>query len=148
MSDRITYRLVHSEARRRAIAAINAAPDGYVATLTPPKRSTDQNAKMWAMLTDVSRAKPVIDGRQRVHTRDVWKAIMMNGCGHAVQFETGVDGAPFPIGFSSSNLTKAQMSELIDYIAWFGNEYGVKWSEPEFAERNEINSGSISSRVA
>ena len=43
----------------------------------------------------------------------------MKACGHAVQFEMGLDGEPFPMGFKTSRLTKEQMSELIEFIhAW------------------------------
>jgi len=47
-----------------------------------------------------------------------------------VQFETGLDGAPFPIGYSSSKLTKAQMADLIEFMYAFGAENCVEWSEP------------------
>lgn len=114
---------------QRALAKqlINRAPHGAVATIREAKRSLDQNDKMWAMISDVSRAKP--DGR--MHTPEVWKALFMHACGHAVQFEHGLDGQPFPVGFRSSRLTKSQMSDLIEFIYSYGAEHGVVWSEPE-----------------
>lgn len=55
---------------------------------------------------------------------------MMNACGHAVQFEAGIDGGPpFPVGFRSSRLTKKQMSELVEFIMAYGSKHDVKWSE-------------------
>jgi len=80
---------------------------------------------MWAMLTDVSRAKP----EGRMHTPDTWKALFMQACGHAVHFEMGLSGEPFPVGFRSSRLSKAQMSELIEFILAWGTEKGVPWSD-------------------
>jgi hypothetical protein len=56
-----------------------AGPD-FVVTVSAPKRSTDQNAKLWAMLSDVSRAKP----DDRAHNPETWKALFMNACGRAV----------------------------------------------------------------
>ncbi len=103
---------------------IGAAPWGAVLNIREADRSTDQNAKMWAMLSDVSRAKP--EGRR--HTPDVWKALFMHACGHAVQFEVGLDGHPFPIGFRSSKMSKHQMSELIEFMLHYGAQHGVKWS--------------------
>jgi hypothetical protein len=111
--------------RKRAIEAVVAAPDGHVFTLTEPKRSNDQSAKMWAMLTDISRAEPM--GRK--HTPDDWKAILMNACGWECQFIEGLDGRPFPQGFRSSQLTKGQMSSLIESMFAFGAEHGVAWSD-------------------
>ena len=67
----------------------------------------------------------------RRHTPDDWKAIMMNACGWESQFLEGLDGRPFPQGFRSSQLTKSQMSTLIDYMQAFGDEHGVVWSEPK-----------------
>lgn len=111
--------------RQKAENIVNAAPSGSVMTVKPPTRSLDQNAKMWALLSDVSRACP--QGRRL--TPDVWKAVFLHACGHAVQFEHGLSGEPFPVGFRSSRLSKAQMSELIEFILAWGTENGVEWSD-------------------
>ena len=60
-----------------------------------------------------------------------WKAIAMNACGWECQFCEGLDGRPFPMGFRSSQLTKGQMSALIDWLQAFGDEHQVRWSEPQ-----------------
>jgi hypothetical protein len=104
---------------------IDKAPVNAVVKITPETRTNDQNAKMWAMLSDISRAKP--EGRR--HTPEVWKCLMMHACGHETAFETGLDDRPFPVGFHSSKLTKAQMSDLIEFIAAYGARHNVKWSE-------------------
>jgi hypothetical protein len=104
---------------------IDAAPINAVVRIAPEKRSLDQNSKMWAMLSDISRAKP--EGRQ--HTPEVWKCLFMSACGHEVAFETGLDDRPFPIGFHSSSLTKAQMSNLIEFVYAYGARQNVVWSE-------------------
>lgn len=105
---------------------IDAAPVNAVVNIREARRSLDQNAKLWAMLSDVSHARP--DGRR--HTPDVWKALFMSACGYSVQFETGLDGRPFPLGFASSKLTVAEMRDLIEFIYAYGAEHGVKWTEP------------------
>jgi hypothetical protein len=120
------------EQRALAKRLVDAAPADSVVKIGPAKRSTEQNDKMWAMLSDVSRARP--EGRK--HTPEVWKALFMSACGHAVQFEEGLDGYPFPVGFRSSRLNKAQMSDLIEFIYAYGSQHGVVWSEPvEIPER-------------
>jgi hypothetical protein len=111
--------------RARAKAIIDKAPKGYVAEVKEPKRTLDQNNKLWAMLTDVSVAMPM--GRR--HTPDDWKAIFMNACGWECQFVEGLDGRPFPKGFRSSHLTKSQMGDLINFIQAFGDEHNVRWSD-------------------
>lgn len=113
---------------QRALAKqlIDRAPPNAVVRISEATRSTEQNAKMHAMLSDISRAKP--DGRR--HTPEVWKALMMHACGHAVQFEHGLDGQPFPVGFRSSRLTVSQMRDLIEFIYEYGARHDVQWSEP------------------
>jgi hypothetical protein len=111
---------------------IDRAPVDAVVKVSAPGRTLSQNDKLWALLSDLSRAKP--DGR--MHTPEMWKALTMHACGHAVQFENGLDGQPFPTGFRSSRLTKQQMSDLIEFIYAYGSERGVVWTEP--AQMEEV----------
>jgi hypothetical protein len=115
--------LTNEFSRERFKRIVDKAPAGYVAEVREPKRTLDQNDKMWAMLTDISVAMPL--GRR--HTPDDWKAIFMNA------FVEGLDGRPFPKGFRSSHLTKSQMGDLISFMRAFGDENGVKWSQEEKA---------------
>jgi len=125
----MTQTVILASKREREIAKmlIDRAPWNAVLTIREAKRTTEQNDKMWSMISDISRAKP--DGR--MHTPEVWKALFMHACGHAVQFEHGLDGQPFPVGFRSSRLNKQQMSDLIESIYAYGAEKGVVWTEPE-----------------
>lgn len=118
------------EQRQRDLAKhlIDRAPADAVVNIRAATRSTDQNAKMWAMLSDVARAKP----QGRAHTAEVWKQLFMHACGHAVQFESGLDGQPFPTGFRSSRLNKSQMSDLIEFIHAWGAQNGVLFTNPEW----------------
>lgn len=113
----------HQRALARSL--IDRAPEGAVVNIREATRTTDQNKKMHAMLSDISRAKP----RGLRHTPDIWKAIIMRECGHEVQFCHGLDGQPFPVGFRSSRLSKSQMSDLIEFMYAFGAEHGVVWSD-------------------
>ncbi len=117
--------------RERAKAIINGAPEGYVVTVREPTRNLDQNARMWAMLGDISKAIP--DGRR--HTPEDWKCLFMHACGWEVQFLDGLDGRPFPSGFKSSKMTVRQMADLITFISAYGDEHEVAWSEPHPDER-------------
>jgi hypothetical protein len=123
MTQTVWLRSVHQ--RRLAHQLIDHAPVDAVVKVSAAKRSNDQNAKMWAMISDVSRQKP----EGRLHVPEVWKAIFMAACGHEVQFENGLDNKPFPIGFRSSNLSKTQMADLIEYMYFYGSKHDIKWSE-------------------
>jgi hypothetical protein len=114
-------------ARAKACALIGAAPNMAVVRIAPPNRSTSQNACMWAMLSDVSRAKP----EDRHWTPETWKAAFMHLRGHQVRFAEGLDGSgPFPLGFRSSRLSVAQMADLITCISEYGDRHGVDWTLP------------------
>lgn len=117
--------------RERSIAhqLVERAPHNAVLTIKAATRTLDQNSLLWALLSDVSRAKP--DGR--THTPEVWKNLFMHACGHAVQFELGLNGQPFPTGFRSSRLTKQQMGDLIDFIHSWCAEKGVHLSDERLA---------------
>lgn len=108
-----------------AKSMIDRAPADAVVTIKAATRSLDQNAALWAALSDISRAKP----EGRMHTPEVWKCLFMQACGHAVQFELGLDGRPFPTGFSSSRMTKAEMSDLLDFVFQWGSERGVTFTD-------------------
>lgn len=129
MSSGQTMILGNDFARARAKRLIDLAPSGAVLNIREATRTNEQNSKMWAMLSDVSRSKP----EDRLATPEVWKALFMHACGHAVQFEMGLNGQPFPTGFKSSALNKAQMSDLIELIYSYGAEHGVTWTEPRSA---------------
>lgn len=116
--------------RALAMRMVALAPDRAVLTISEEKRSNDQNAKMWAMLSDISRAKP--EGRKL--PTEKWKALFMDAAGQKVDWEPGLDGnGVVPVGYRSSRLTKAEMSDVIECIYEYGSRHGVLWSEPTIA---------------
>lgn len=123
--------ILHSDRiRRNAMQAIADAPDGYVVTVAEAKRSGEQNNLLWALLTEIAQAKP--EGRQ--WTPETWKCAFMHFLGHQVMFAEGLDGSgPFPLGFRSSQLTKKQMTDLIECIYAYGAEHGVAFSHERVA---------------
>ena len=124
-------KLTSPKARNYAVAQIMAAPDGWIASVKEPTRTLDQNARLWAMLTDLSAQKPM----GIVETPEGWKMLVMHAAGFECQHMQGLDGRPFPVGFRSSRLTVRQMRDLIDWMLSFGAEQGVIWSEPHPDER-------------
>lgn len=118
--------LVSEQVRQNAMTYIAEAYDGWEITVSPPRRTLDQNAKLWSMLSDVANARP--EGRQ--WTPEVWKCAFMHAVGHQVRFAEGLDGSgPFPIGFSSSNLRVSEMSRLIEAIYEYGARHGIVFRE-------------------
>ena len=119
-------RLVGPTQRAYAKSMIDAAADGWIVTIKEPTRSLDQNARLWAMLGDIAKAEPM--GRK--HTPDEWKAIFCQACGWEMAFLPGLSGGFFPIGFRTSRMTVRQMADLITWIMAWGDEQGIRWSEP------------------
>lgn len=122
--------VLHSpEMRTRAINWVTKAPAETRVEFKAPKRSLPQNDRMWAMLTDVASQK---EHAGRKYTPDQWKVLFMHACGRAVQFLLSLDEATFiPWGQSSSDLSKEEMTELIEFIFAWGAEHGVVFQEPE-----------------
>jgi hypothetical protein len=106
---------------------VDAAPQGAIMNIRPATRTNEQNSKMWAMLSDIARAKPL--GREL--TTDKWKALFMDAIGIPADWEPGINGGVVNVGYRSSRLTKEQMSDMIEQMYAFGAEHGVEWSEPD-----------------
>jgi len=112
--------------RASVVSEVQKLPDGFEVILREPTRTDDQNAKMWAMLSDVASAAP--EGRR--WSTEVWKCAFMQYLGHEVKWVQGLDGDPLPVGFRTSRLRKAQMADLITCIYQYGDRHRVIWSEP------------------
>lgn len=120
------YTLINDLVRHHAINAIRSAPQNARVTISEAQRTIDQNAKLWAMLSDVANAKP--EGRN--WAPETWKSAFMHYLGHQVRFCEGLDGSgPFPLGFHSSRLSVAQMGDLITCIQEYGDRHGVVWKD-------------------
>lgn len=112
--------------REFAHRMVDVAPAGSVMEVSAPRRTSEQNARMWAMLTRISAAKP--EGREL--TPDVWKALFLHSLDHAQRFEMALDGKGMvPVGFRSSKLTKEQFSDLFAVIEEYCARHNVDIGE-------------------
>lgn len=120
------FRLVHDQARQSAISAILAAPLGWVMRISEETRSLEQNAKLWPMLTDVS--KQVVWYGQHL-TEEEWKDVFSASL-KKQKVVPGLDGGFVVCGQRTSKMPKSEFSDLIELIYAFGAQQGVQWSEP------------------
>lgn len=111
--------------REEAKRCIDAAPQMGTVLVKGPTRTLPQNKRFYAMLSDISRAKP----GGRTMTPERWKAAIMQSFGHAVQFEMDLEGRPFPIGHSSSRLTVEQMTEMMEFMTAHFTPLGVQFQD-------------------
>lgn len=118
--------VLHNDSfRERAIDWIKRAPKETRVTFQGPKRTLPQNSRMWAMLTDVATQH---EHCGRHYSAEEWKTIFMSSLGKEMRFAPALDGKGFvPLGQSSSNLSIAEMAELIEFIGSWGAEHGIKF---------------------
>ena len=96
-------------------------------TLAPETRSTAQNALMWSCLSDLA-CQVTWFGKKL--TADGWKNFIT---GHldGQDLHPNIDGTGFisiQRGRSTSSMTKAEMTAVIDLAHAFGSDKGVIWS--------------------
>jgi hypothetical protein len=112
--------------RQKVCALIMRAPDGYLVTVQPPKRSLIQNAKMWAMLADVSKQ---VDWYGRKLSPDDWKDVLTASY-RKQDAVPNVEGNGFVVlGMRTSQMSVSEMGDLIEVIYAFGASKEVVWSE-------------------
>lgn len=124
MTERRTFR-INAGNRRHVAEQIANLPEGYVVKAAPPTRSLDANAAMWAMLTDISE-QVVWHGRKLDQTS--WKHIFTSSL-KKQDVVPGLDGGFVVLGQSTSSMTKQEMADLLELIAAFGAQQGVKFKQ-------------------
>lgn len=114
-------------ARQRAASWVMKAPSGTRCEFKASKRSLPQNDRMWAMLTDIARQLP---WHGLTLKPDDWKLIFLDGLKRELRAVPNLDGTGFVnIGRSSSDLTKQEMTDLIELIFAFGAQHGVVFAD-------------------
>jgi hypothetical protein len=113
--------------RDRASAWVRSAPWGTRITFQEAKRSSDQNAKMWAMLTEVARQ---VEWHGQRLSADDWKLIFLSALKQELRIVPNLDNTGFvQLGRSSSDLSVSEMADLLDLIAAFGARQGVVFAD-------------------
>lgn len=135
MSSRAQRVLTSRQIREQVIHWINIAPEGTRVELKPPQRTPAQNDKMWACLTDICIQSPKFNGAEgRKYTTDEAKVIFLHAVGQEIAILPTLDGKGFiPYGQSSSDLSVAEMSDLIEFLHAWGAEQNppIAWSDPK-----------------
>lgn len=124
--------IIRSDAdRAKAINWAGRAPISTRIEFKASKRSIPQNDRMWAMLTDV--AEQLVWHGVKLKPDD-WKLVFMDSLKRELRVVPNIDGTGFVnLGRSSSDLTKTEMSDLMELIAAFGAQHGVTFHDDEQA---------------
>jgi hypothetical protein len=119
--------------REKAAHWIRQAPARTRVEFKAPKRTIPQNDRMWAMLTDVA-SQLAWHGVKL--SPDDWKLMFLDGLKRELRMVPNIDGNGFVnLGRSSSDLSKSEMSDLMELIAAFGARHGVVFTDPQNSER-------------
>jgi hypothetical protein len=107
------------------MAAVAEASEGFSVTVAPPTRNTAQNARLWALLTEISDQ---VEWHGQKLTKDEWKDVFTAGLKRQ-KVVPGLDGGFVVLGSSTSRMSKAEISDLMELISAFGAERGVEFAE-------------------
>ena len=118
------------ELKARACAIIQALPlepviYKVVISEAGSLRTLDQNAKMWAMLTDISRQ---VEWYGFKLSPEEWKD-MITASYKKQKTVPGIDGGFVVLGARTSKMSTKEMADVIEIAYAFGAEKDVKWSE-------------------
>ncbi len=125
--------VLHTDAIRRKAAdwCMRGRQDSRV-TFEGPRRRLDQNARMWAMLGQISEQK---EHAGRKYTPFEWKSLFLHALGREVDFLPSLDGQGIvTIGYQSSELSVEDMAALISLIEAWCAQNGVVLYDPHDPE--------------
>lgn len=97
------------------------APDGWIAKFSEATRTLDQNAKLWALLSEVSDQ---VEWYGQKLTAEEWKDVFSAALKRQ-KVVPGLDGGFVVCGQRTSKIGKKEFSDLIELINAFSAERGV-----------------------
>lgn len=128
MTTRQTVTIQGPDDRQKIATWARNVETGTVVTFRKKSRSTEQSAKMWAMLHEV--AEQVEWYGQKIDAED-WKDMFTASLRHA-RVVPGIDKGTFvPLGMHTSTMTIEEMTNLIELIYAFGAEHNVIFKDPK-----------------
>lgn len=129
LDEKVTLTIRNRNVKELALHYISEiVPDDdnpWCVEIKPRTRTLDQNAKLWAMLQDISKQ---VTWYGRKLTKEQWKHIFTASL-KGQQTVPGLDGEFVVCGYPTSNMSKRLFSDMIELMYAFGNEQKVDWGE-------------------
>lgn len=119
--------LAHAQARKNAVEAIKAAPEGYSVAIAEPCRNLEQNAAQWPILQAFSEQLewPVNGGMVKMRP-DEWKDVLTAAFRReAARLAIGLDGGVVMLGARTSTFGKREFSEWLEFLHATAAQRGV-----------------------
>lgn len=128
MSSREVVQIKGTEDRQKIARWAQGVPVGTSVEFRAPRRSNDQNALMWSLLTQISKQ---VEWFGKMRSPEDWKDLTTAAL-RGAEFVPGLTpGTVVPLGMRTSQMTSAEISELIESLYAFGAERGVHFRELE-----------------
>ena len=107
----------------------NGADGSWWSLVITDTRTDEQNKKLWPMLEDVSKQVPWFG---QMLSKEDWKLIFLASLNREIRIVPNLENNGFVnLSTSSSKLSKAQFSDLIELIYKLGAEREVVWTDPK-----------------
>lgn len=130
-----TFPLCNEMDRQRVLASISALDlsQPKKVAISDDDRTTEQNAKLHAMLTDISRQVEHAGKKWNVL---IWKrlctAAWLREIGESATMIPALDGNGFDVIYEkTSKLGIKKCASLIEWIQAFGAEHQVRWTQKD-----------------
>ena len=124
-----TFKIISPEVKNHAILMIDSLPldEIHEVLIRPYKlnRSLESNAKMWAILTDISNQ---VEWYGQKLTKEEWKDVITAAV-KKQKVVAGLDGGFVVIGAHTSKMSVSDMSDVIECATAFGCQQNVRWSD-------------------
>ena len=134
MESKRQFFLRSNQVRLNCIEFIKELPtdekNPLVVKIQPMTRSLEQNSKLHALLSDISK-QCEFNGKKR--DIDTWKMIMVSAhtvaTGGQIEIATGLEGEDINLRESTAKMSVKRSASLIEYITAWGVENGVKFND-------------------
>lgn len=123
-----TFIMAHLEARRRALQAVQEAPDGYAVTIAEPNRSLEQNSAQWPILQAFAdQIQWPVNGKLEWLTAEEFKDILTAAFRReTVRVAMGFDGGMVMLGQRTSRFGKKKFSDWLEFLHAAAADRGVE----------------------
>lgn len=121
--------VIVSNERERAQAAVwvAKAPLGTRVEFKAPKRTVEQNSRMWVLLTKIAHQ---LSWHGMKLSADDWKLIFLDALKTEMRLVPNIAGNGFVnLGRSSSDLSKEEFGDLMTVIEMFGAAHSVDFGD-------------------
>lgn len=120
--------LTNDTIRARAVRMIAEAPEKSRVEIKGPVRSLDQNARLWAMLSDVASQ---VKWHGLTLSSEDWKDVFTASLRKEVRTVPNLDGNGFVVlGMRTSDMDVPEFGDLMTLIEAFGAQHGVVFHAP------------------